>query len=173
MEDELELKQGSLVRVLHEYDDGWALCIKLDRSKQGVVPRTCLSTRPVKPRPRQQPPTNNGQRGPPPSMRGPASHESRIAPAQDRPSTPNGRQARPVSPAQPATQPERPTTSASQQSRPASRAGSTTQRVLSTASSVGSNPQQLSRASSSASHPSSGPNPREAPPRKPVPGQAL
>lgn len=25
MEDELELKQGQLIRVLHEYDDGWAL----------------------------------------------------------------------------------------------------------------------------------------------------
>lgn len=28
-----------------------ALCIRLDRSQQGVAPRTCLSTRPVKPRP--------------------------------------------------------------------------------------------------------------------------
>lgn len=27
-----------------------ALCIRLDRSQQGVAPRTCLSTRPVKPR---------------------------------------------------------------------------------------------------------------------------
>ncbi|KAF7956573.1 hypothetical protein EAE96_003907 [Botrytis aclada] len=53
MDDELELKAGQLIRILHEYDDGWALCIRLDRSKQGVVPRTCLSTRPVKPRPQQ------------------------------------------------------------------------------------------------------------------------
>lgn len=50
LEDELELRAGQLVRLLHEYDDGWALCIRLDRSQQGVVPRTCLSTRPVKPR---------------------------------------------------------------------------------------------------------------------------
>jgi len=50
LEDEMELKGGELVRLLHEYDDGWALCIRLDRSRQGVVPRTCLSTRPVKPR---------------------------------------------------------------------------------------------------------------------------
>ncbi|PQE15429.1 SH3 domain protein [Rutstroemia sp. NJR-2017a BVV2] len=64
MEDELELRAGDLIRVLHEYDDGWALCIRLDRSQQGVVPRTCLSTRPVKPRPQQ-----NGPRGPPPGMR--------------------------------------------------------------------------------------------------------
>ncbi|KAG5912933.1 hypothetical protein E4U42_001687, partial [Claviceps africana] len=50
LEDEMEMKAGELVRLLHEYDDGWALCIRLDRSQQGVVPRTCLSTRPVKPR---------------------------------------------------------------------------------------------------------------------------
>lgn len=66
MGDELELKAGSLVRMLHEYDDGWSLCISMDRSQQGVVPRTCLSKHPVKPRtgpPRQGPP--------PPHMRGP------------------------------------------------------------------------------------------------------
>lgn len=51
MGDELELRAGQLVRLLHEYDDGWALCIRLDRSQQGVCPRTCLSQRPVKPRP--------------------------------------------------------------------------------------------------------------------------
>ncbi|KAI4249418.1 MAG: hypothetical protein L6R42_008999 [Xanthoria sp. 1 TBL-2021] len=63
MEDELALRAGQLVRLLHEYDDGWALCIRLDRSQQGVAPRTCLSARPVKPRP------NPNARGPPP--RGP------------------------------------------------------------------------------------------------------
>ncbi|CAD6453928.1 44b15132-45c0-4428-bf1a-3fd7e167b8a9 [Sclerotinia trifoliorum] len=69
MDDELELKAGQLIRILHEYDDGWALCIRLDRSKQGVVPRTCLSTRPVKPRPQQAGPQGSpamrGQQGPP------------------------------------------------------------------------------------------------------------
>lgn len=50
LEDEMGLRAGDLVRLIHEYDDGWALCIRLDRSQQGVVPRTCLSTRPVKPR---------------------------------------------------------------------------------------------------------------------------
>ncbi|CCU83195.1 SH3 domain containing protein [Blumeria hordei DH14] len=50
MDDELELIAGQLVRVLHEYDDGWAMCIRLDSSEQGVCPRTCLSTRPIKPR---------------------------------------------------------------------------------------------------------------------------
>ncbi|KAK4201048.1 hypothetical protein QBC40DRAFT_64475 [Triangularia verruculosa] len=59
LDDELGLKAGQLVRLLHEYDDGWALCIRLDRSKQGVVPRTCLSTRPVKPRGPQNGPRIN------------------------------------------------------------------------------------------------------------------
>ncbi|KAF1916402.1 hypothetical protein BDU57DRAFT_556637 [Ampelomyces quisqualis] len=66
MQDELGLKAGQLVRMLHEYDDGWALCIRMDRSQQGVVPRTCLSKHPVKPRtgpPRQPPPP--GMRSPP------------------------------------------------------------------------------------------------------------
>ncbi|KAL5114405.1 hypothetical protein ACEQ8H_007715 [Pleosporales sp. CAS-2024a] len=67
MQDELGLNAGQLVRMLHEYDDGWALCIRMDRSQQGVVPRTCLSKHPVKPRngpPRGPPPP--GMRGPPP-----------------------------------------------------------------------------------------------------------
>lgn len=77
LDDELGLKAGQLVRLLHEYDDGWALCIRLDRSQQGVVPRTCLSTRPVKPRPNPA-----GMRGPPvnPSSR-PGSSRPRSPPA--------------------------------------------------------------------------------------------
>ncbi|OJD16655.1 hypothetical protein AJ78_03207 [Emergomyces pasteurianus Ep9510] len=68
MEDELELRAGQLVRLVHEYDDGWALCVRLDRSSQGVVPRTCLSARPVRPRPRNQSNAQGGPgpRGPPP-----------------------------------------------------------------------------------------------------------
>jgi hypothetical protein len=102
MEDEMELKAGQLVRLLHEYDDGWALCIRLDRSEQGVVPRTCLSTRPVKPRPnggpRNGPPVNpSGHRGPP---RGPPG--ARPMTPQGRPMTPQGRpmtpQGRPMTP---------------------------------------------------------------------------
>ncbi|KAI1142062.1 hypothetical protein F5Y05DRAFT_213398 [Hypoxylon sp. FL0543] len=69
LDDEMELRAGQLVRLLHEYDDGWSLCIRLDRSKQGVVPRTCLSTRPVKPRPAGGPP--NGRNGPPVNPSGP------------------------------------------------------------------------------------------------------
>ncbi|KAE9363621.1 hypothetical protein N431DRAFT_115821 [Stipitochalara longipes BDJ] len=97
MDDELELRAGQLIRLLHEYDDGWALCIRLDRSRQGVVPRTCLSTRPVKPRPQQ-----NGPRGPPPpGMRVPQQQPRSMSPAgQARPMTPNGQQPRPMSPSQ-------------------------------------------------------------------------
>ncbi|KAF7190634.1 hypothetical protein HII31_07793 [Pseudocercospora fuligena] len=74
MDDELELRSGQLVRMLHEYDDGWALCIRMDRSQQGVAPRTCLSKVPVKPRPQGPPPqgAGPGPRGPPPGARRPA-----------------------------------------------------------------------------------------------------
>ncbi|KAL5601035.1 hypothetical protein BROUX41_005864 [Berkeleyomyces rouxiae] len=50
MKDEMALQTGQLVRMLHLYDDGWALCSRLDRSQQGVVPCTCLSEQPIKPR---------------------------------------------------------------------------------------------------------------------------
>ena len=55
MDDELGLKQGQLVRLLHEYDDGWCLCVRLDRSQQGVCPRSCVSKTPLKPKPGQGP----------------------------------------------------------------------------------------------------------------------
>lgn len=105
MEDELELKSGQLVRMLHEYDDGWvsrshssvpfdlllttpqALCTRMDRSQKGVVPRTCLSKVPVKPRgpPPQNRPPPNGMTAPPP---GPPAGPG-MAP---RPLTPNQQQ---------------------------------------------------------------------------------
>ncbi|KAK0619967.1 hypothetical protein B0T14DRAFT_408824, partial [Immersiella caudata] len=75
LDDEMGLTAGQLVRLLHEYDDGWALCIRLDRSQQGVVPRTCLSTRPVKPRP---PP--GGPRGPPGRPQSPSGMNRRMSP---------------------------------------------------------------------------------------------
>ncbi|KAH8751929.1 hypothetical protein F5883DRAFT_433717 [Diaporthe sp. PMI_573] len=102
MDDEMELHVGQVVRLLHEYDDGWALCIRLDRSQQGVVPRTCLSTRPVKPRPPQQ----AGPRGPPvkpqgrprgpsvSSQRGPGPNQ----PPGNRPMGPPGGQPHPLAP---------------------------------------------------------------------------
>jgi len=86
MEDELDIRAGQLVRMLHSYDDGWALCMRMDRSQQGVVPRTCLSKNSVKPRPgpppQQRGPPRNGPNGPNSPMRGP--------PPQGRPMTPTG-----------------------------------------------------------------------------------
>ncbi|KAI6880451.1 hypothetical protein KC318_g12745 [Hortaea werneckii] len=84
MDDELELKSGQLVRVLHEYDDGWALCIRMDRSQQGVAPRTCLSKMPVKPRG----PPSNGSNGHPGTPQGPAGMVPRpLTPQSREPST--------------------------------------------------------------------------------------
>nr|XP_036577873.1 uncharacterized protein CTRU02_12180 [Colletotrichum truncatum]KAF6784969.1 hypothetical protein CTRU02_12180 [Colletotrichum truncatum] len=118
LEDEMELRAGQLVRLLHEYDDGWALCIRLDRSQQGVVPRTCLSTRPVKPRPQGPPrgPGPNGAHGPP---RGPGPNGHPRGPGPNfppgqRPMTPQGGPhggppyPRPESPARPMTAGGRP-----------------------------------------------------------------
>ncbi|PGH09378.1 hypothetical protein AJ79_05690 [Helicocarpus griseus UAMH5409] len=116
MDDELELKAGQLVRLVHEYDDGWALCVRLDRSGQGVVPRTCLSARPVRPRPRN-PSGQHGPRGPPPDGRsmsmssqmsaGPHGSPRFQPPPNGRPGSPTGGyrpypppQARSMSPAQ-------------------------------------------------------------------------
>lgn len=99
MDDELALRSGQLVRLAHEYDDGWALCVRLDRPQQGVAPRSCLSARPVKPRPRP-PPGAPGARGPPPmgmNGRPPPGPSSRFYPAPDGPGSP----ARPMSPAHP------------------------------------------------------------------------
>lgn len=83
LDDEMELRAGDLVRLLHEYDDGWALCIRLDRTQQGVVPRTCLSTRPVKPRP----PPGAARSGPPINPQG---GYPRGPGPQGRPMTPQG-----------------------------------------------------------------------------------
>jgi len=48
--DELQVKLGDRLRVLAEYDDGWALCVNMSTSldadqdrKQGVVPKACWS----------------------------------------------------------------------------------------------------------------------------------
>lgn len=100
MEDELELKSGQLVRILHEYDDGWALCIRLDRSQQGVCPRTCLSARPVKPR---SPPPGGPPQGGPANRGAPGSPVTRGPPRPGfpannggHPQSPQGPQGRPL-----------------------------------------------------------------------------
>jgi hypothetical protein len=96
MGDELELRAGQLVRVLHEYDDGWALCIRLDRSQQGVCPRTCLSQRPVKPRPPQSALGNRGS-PPRPGVSGVRSQSPHVFPSPG--GRPNGDASRSGSPA--------------------------------------------------------------------------
>jgi hypothetical protein len=50
LEDEMELKAGELVHVAHEFDDGWVLCVRQEGPGEGIVPRTCLSSNPVRPR---------------------------------------------------------------------------------------------------------------------------
>jgi hypothetical protein len=55
--------------------------MRMDRTQQGVVPRTCLSPLPVKPRPGS--PNSNRRGPPPPGMRGP--------PPNGRPGPPGGR----------------------------------------------------------------------------------
>ncbi|KAJ7771660.1 hypothetical protein B0H16DRAFT_1224720, partial [Mycena metata] len=39
--DELDITTATVVRVLAEFDDGWALCAN-ERGEQGVVPLECL-----------------------------------------------------------------------------------------------------------------------------------
>ncbi|KAG9020958.1 hypothetical protein FS842_006921, partial [Serendipita sp. 407] len=47
LSDELSIQPGELVRVLVDYDDGWALCEKTATSERGVIPQVCLD-RPMK-----------------------------------------------------------------------------------------------------------------------------
>ncbi|OWP03576.1 hypothetical protein B2J93_7594 [Marssonina coronariae] len=202
MSDELELKQGQLVRILHEYDDGWALCIRLDRSKQGVAPRTCLSTRPVKPRP--QPPVQNGQAqaGPrgSPGMRGPPNGPQ--AALAVRPLSPNNPRGAPASPASARPQPGPHSPSGSTSSMESQRSGRSNsntppgnlaQRARSNSNAPSRIPQIQNRPRSNSSGQMPGPtlaqsapsptpstpghtggsSPPGAPIRKPVPGQAL
>ncbi|KAF8455250.1 hypothetical protein BDZ91DRAFT_801452 [Kalaharituber pfeilii] len=104
--DELEIYVGTLVRLLHEYDDGWALCVRMDRSQQGVCPRTCLSARPVKPRPNPAPGSpgpNQQRRGPPPAAnvphpQNPASQSHPQSPAYQQRYTPYPGGSRPQTP---------------------------------------------------------------------------
>ncbi|KAI1073468.1 hypothetical protein F5B20DRAFT_514710 [Whalleya microplaca] len=195
LEDELELRAGQLVRLLHEYDDGWSLVIRLDRSKQGAVPRTCLSTRPVKPRPAGGP-GGPGRIGPPvnPSgARGPRGPGPNYPPGQ-RPMTPQGgpQYPRPESPIHPMTPGGRPQSPAAMRphspatgrpvspygSRPASPAGG---RPMSPGPRQ-QRPQSPSGASRRMTPPGPSPmNPNGGPQyrspqgpigRKPVPGQA-
>lgn len=39
--DELSISVGEVVRIIHEYDDGWSLCSNV-QGEQGVIPNECL-----------------------------------------------------------------------------------------------------------------------------------
>lgn len=185
LEDEMELRAGDLVRLLHEYDDGWALCIRLDRSQQGVVPRTCLSTRPVKPRPAQGaprpgPPINPqggyprgpNQPGRPMTPQGrPMTPQGRPMTPQGRPMTPQGQRPpqamgpRPGGPMSPGPGPRPQSPGPRHQGPPGSRPQSPN----------GMNSRPMGPPGPSPMNPAPAPapqSPNQAPPRKPVPGQA-
>lgn len=195
MEDELELRAGDVVRILHEYDDGWVrlilfdfhnfadhsqtLCMRMDRSKQGVAPRQCLSKMPIKPRPAGPPPNGRPQspamRNGPPNGR-PQSPALRNGPASD------GRQyGIPRSQLQPAPlSPSMPTLNGAQRDLPSQR-----QRAHSLSQSNGpapnaqsgpQRPQNNHRRSASAGTFQKAPSNASLasiPTRKPVPGQAM
>lgn len=172
LEDEMELNAGDLVRLLHEYDDGWALCIRLDRSQQGVVPRTCLSTRPVKPRP----PQGAARPGPPINPQGGFPRGSnppgRPMTPQGRPMTPQGQRPpqgmgpRPAGPMSPGPRPQSPgprpqSPGPRQQGPPGGRPQSPN----------GMSPRPMGAPGPSPMNPAPS-SPNQAPQRKPVPGQA-
>ncbi|TAQ91022.1 hypothetical protein B7494_g621 [Chlorociboria aeruginascens] len=178
MGDEIELRAGQLIRMLHEYDDGWALCIRLDRSQQGVVPRTCLSTRPVKPRPQQ-----NGPRGPPgmripqPRPMSPANQSPRPmapnGPPANRPMTPNGT-GRPMTPTNPQYNPRPMTPNGDSRPRSPSVAQNQGPRASPGPSRMKPAPQANTNSPQGQTFPPSQGFPPAAPVgRKPVPGQAL
>lgn len=62
-----------------------ALCIRLDRSAQGVAPRTCLSARPVKPRSKPPGPPPPGMRMPVQRSMSPGPYGGGPQPANDAP----------------------------------------------------------------------------------------
>ncbi|KAF4999143.1 hypothetical protein FGRMN_2671 [Fusarium graminum] len=160
MDDELELRAGDLVRLLHEYDDGWALCIRLDRSRQGVVPRTCLSTRPVKPRPAQngpRPGPGPGPRGPGPMTPNGSRPQSPMGPPRGPPGRPQGR------PMSPGPRPQSPGPRAQSPGGDRSQSPSGTNRRNNPPGPSPMNPSQEPRPGHAASGSLS---------RKPVPGQA-
>ncbi|KAJ7264887.1 hypothetical protein B0H12DRAFT_1011510 [Mycena haematopus] len=47
LEDELPIQPGDTVRLIEEYQDGWALVQRIGRidAPKGVVPRTCITDR--------------------------------------------------------------------------------------------------------------------------------
>ena len=170
-----------------------ALCIRLDRSQQGVAPRTCLSARPVKPRPAPGA-RGPGPRGPPPpGMVGPGSRSASPAPSGrgspspygrvPRPSTAGaGSQQRSMSPGPYGGGPQRPANMPPPGAKRRSNSASDVrERRMSPPGPSPMNPnmqkvsmqQQAVNSPDSASITSRSPPTSMMPPRKPVPGQAM
>ncbi|KAF4551478.1 Hypothetical protein D9617_13g099780 [Elsinoe fawcettii] len=170
MEDEIELRAGDVVRILHEYDDGWALCSYMDRSKQGVAPRTCLSKLPLKPRPAGPPPGMRPLRPESPNMRNfsgpPAPGHRNMYPAPLSPSMPNMNMPRggPNSP----PQGNRARSHSQSQSMDNGNRGSP---QMMQSAGFGASPVRDHRRSASMGQ--LGLSPNRVPVRKPVPGQAM
>lgn len=153
MGDEIELIPGDLVRLMHEYDDGWALCSRMNGSHQGVCPRTCLSPRPVKPRPR------NGTVG---SQSGPAPFSPVAGPNNgSRPGTPTGMRG----PQQPQAQQARPQTPTGMRQPPLAKPATPTQYKAFTPSSRPSTPKIQSRPQTPTGQRSTQATPQSSPPR--------
>jgi hypothetical protein len=158
-----------------------ALCVRLDQSQQGVAPRTCLSTRPVKPRPAG--PAGNGP--PLPAMRG--SGRSLGPPVNYQGSRPGSTTSARSSSAQynPNARPMSPASTYSSHSRYAppalgqrSRAGSTSSQMTARSNAPtlwpGPNPPRKDQQPQAGQRqPGPGANRDDLAGRKPVPGQAI
>ncbi|OJJ30778.1 hypothetical protein ASPWEDRAFT_43656 [Aspergillus wentii DTO 134E9] len=44
----IELREGQSVRIQQSYDNGWVLCSLSDKSQEGIAPRACLSSWPIR-----------------------------------------------------------------------------------------------------------------------------
>ncbi|KAH0162359.1 hypothetical protein KCU67_g5975, partial [Aureobasidium melanogenum] len=183
MDDELELKVGQIVRVLHEYDDGWALCIRMDRSQQGVAPRTCLSKAPLKPRPMGPPPSaKNGPRAGPGPM-GPPLRPIGAKVRQNSSSSQGSAASQARRPSMAPSKPSSPTLAEQERLRQRSvsaaasptKASKQSQQNAASAAEAHSRSASMGTASSAAksTNASVPSTPLGVPTRKPVPGQAL
>ena len=151
----------------------------MDRSKQGVAPRQCLSKMPIKPRPAGPPPNGRPQS---PAMRNGPPNGRPQSPAMRNGPPPNGRQYQiPQGQMQPAPlSPSMPILNGAQRDLPSQRqrAHSLSQnnQAALNAQSAPQRPQNEHRRSASAGtfgKASSTPSLASIPTRKPVPGQAM
>ncbi|KAL4739367.1 hypothetical protein BDV11DRAFT_205207 [Aspergillus similis] len=60
----MEVSEGQLVRLEQTFDDGWAWCTVVETGMQGLIPRACLSTWPLKEHRPYTPSSTCSDRGP-------------------------------------------------------------------------------------------------------------